>query len=105
MLAMPAVVPCRAGRSGLFHRSAATARAACRTPDDQALAEAASLGIGEVALHWCHLALNPGPGEEKPSGEADGRDDGFLQLGGRRPGLRQALRSTVTLSLQRGRGV
>ncbi len=64
------------------------ARHAGNTPDDQALAEAASLGIGEVALRPLvpPRPQTPGPGEEGPSGEGGRtRDDGFLQLGGQTP--------------------
>ena len=52
-----------------------------------ALTEAASLGIGEVALR----PLVPSgpqpthPGGSAPSAEDGGRDDGFLQLGGQTP--------------------
>ena len=64
------------------------ARHAGQTPDDHALAEAASLGIGEVALRPLvpPRPQTPGPGDGGPSAEEVGRrDDGFLQLGGQTP--------------------
>jgi hypothetical protein len=64
------------------------ARHAGTPSDDPALAEAASLGIGEVALRPLvpPRPHTPGPGDGGPSGEEVGRrDDGFLQLGGQTP--------------------
>lgn len=64
------------------------ARHAGTPSDDPALAEAASLGIGEVALRPLvpPRPQTPGPGDGGPSGEEVGRrDDGFLQLGGQTP--------------------